>query len=140
MEQLSTLRKIILEKRETINKIHTGASAKKIDVDNVLSEISCMVLKFKTLAEIFQSKNSHYIIVMNPDALSLSESKSIKEHLQNLGIKLESLIVNKYQGGEKKLKRAVSSFPEIPVTTLVEKREEIIGFDKLNEFPELFTV
>ncbi|MEJ2567549.1 MAG: ArsA family ATPase [candidate division WOR-3 bacterium] len=139
LEQLSDLRKIILEKRELISRIHAAESKKRRDTDKVLSEISCMVLKFKALAEVFQSKKSHYVIVMNPDALSLSESKSIKEHLQNLDIKLESVIVNKYQGEEKKLKTVISSFPEIPVTTLVKEKEEIIGFDRLKKLPDLFT-
>jgi len=76
---------------------------------------------------------------MNPDVLSLSESRSIKEHLKNFGISVESVILNKYEGQKEILKSVTSSFPEVSVTTLMREKEEIIGFDKLKKIPELLS-
>lgn len=134
LEQLCALRKIILEKRETIQRIHTG---KEEEHDKVLEGITCMVSEFKNLVEVFKSKRSHYIIVMNPNSLSLSESKSIMSHLKNLGISIDLVILNQYEGQKEILKSIVSNFPKIKVTTLVKEKKEIIGFDKLKEIPEL---
>ncbi len=139
LEQLSSLRKLILDKRETINLILTGNKKKKKDIDKVLEGIKGMVFRFKNLSEVFQSKRSHYVIVMNPDVLSLSESRSIKEHLKNFGISVESVILNKYEGQKEILKSVTSSFPEVSVTTLMREKEEIIGFDKLKKIPELLS-
>lgn len=76
---------------------------------------------------------------MNPDALSLAESESIKEHLNNFDMKVESLILNKYEEEEEKLKLVISSFPEVRVTILMKEKEEIIGLNKLKKIPELFS-
>ncbi len=137
LEQLSLLRKHILDKRETINKIHAGKKEKKKDTDKVLKEITGMVLKFKNLVEVFQSKKSHYVIVMNPNSLSLSESQIIINHLKDLGIAVESVILNKYEGQKGILESVVSTFSGTRVTTLLKEREEIIGFNKLKKIPEL---
>jgi arsenite-transporting ATPase len=136
LEQLSSLRKLILDRREAINRIHAGKKEEKKEADKVLKEITGMILKFKNLASVFQSKKSHYVIVMNPDSLSLSESLSIKERLKNFGIGIESVILNKYEGQKEILASVVSSFPGTGVATLMKEKNEIIGFDKLREIPE----
>jgi arsenite-transporting ATPase len=137
LEQLSSLRKLILDKRETIKRIHEGKKEKKKDTDKVLKGITVMTIKFRNLAEVFQSEKSHYIVVMNPDFLSLSESQSIKEQLKNFGIKVESVILNKYEGQKEILESVVSNFPNSSVTTLTKKKKEIIGLKKLKNICQI---
>ncbi len=139
LEQLSSLRKLILDKRETIKRIHTGEKEEKKYADKVLEGIADMVSKFKNIASVFQSGKSHYVIVMNPDSLSLSESVHIREHLEDFGIGIESVILNKYEGQEGILESVTSSFPGARITTLVKEKEEIIGLNKLNKIPELLS-
>lgn len=139
LEQLSSLRKLILGKRGTIHRIHTGKKEEEKDADKVLEGITGMVSKFKNIASVFQSGKSHYVIVMNPDSLSLSESVHIREHLEDFGIVIESVILNKYEGQKDILESVVSRFPGARITTLVREKEEIIGFGKLKKNPELLS-
>jgi arsenite/tail-anchored protein-transporting ATPase len=139
LEQLSVLRKLILQKREIIKRIHTGKKKGTREEDKVIKGITCMISEFKNLAEIFKSKRSHYIIVMNPNSLSSSESKSIMAHLKDLDISIDSVILNKYEGQGDILRKITSSLCETQVYTLIKEKEEIIGLEKLKEIPELFS-
>jgi arsenite-transporting ATPase len=136
LEQLFSLRALILKKRETINRIHKGKKEKNKESDEVLEEITGMISRFKNLSEIFQSKKSHYMIVMNPDSLSFSESHSIMNHLGDLGIPVESVILNKYEGQKGIFESVVSTFDGSNVATLNKEKEEIIGLKKLKEIQE----
>jgi len=137
LEQLFSLRTLILEKREIINGIHKGREEKNKESDQVLGEITGMVSRFKNLSEIFRSKKSHYVIVMNPDPLSFSESCSIMRQLEDLSINIESVILNKYEGQNEILESVVSTFKGKNVKILEKEKEGIIGIERLGKIQKL---
>ncbi len=136
LEQLFSLRTLILKKRGTIDRIRRGNKQKEKESDMVSEGITSMISRFKDLSEIFRSKKSHYTIVMNPDSLSFSESQSIVNHLGDLGINVESVILNKYDGQRIFFESVVSTFREARVVTLKKEEEEIVGLERLKEISE----
>jgi arsenite-transporting ATPase len=132
LEQLSKLRKLIFAKKEIITRISRGRGQEEKEKDSVLSKINSMTLEFMDLVNKFKDENtSHHILVMNADNLSLNESIRIKKQLLNLGIHIDSVILNKYSGEESFLENIKDIFSSSSITTLQKQNEEIIGLDRL---------
>ncbi|NIA23876.1 MAG: TRC40/GET3/ArsA family transport-energizing ATPase [Proteobacteria bacterium] len=128
LDQLSNLRNVILEKKEIITRIHKGKKNEK-ETDNVLIKLNDMVSEFRDLVNKFKSESFHYIVVINPDKLSLFESTRIKNEFGNLKIKINSVILNKYIGEKIFLKKIKDIFPDSKISVLEKQKEEIIGLE-----------
>jgi arsenite-transporting ATPase len=105
IDRLMQIRRQILEKRYTIQKIRgplkEGEKNPEIrldfneDEDGVIQRLKTMKNNYDTLNGILQGENCGVILVFNPDILSLRESDRLMEGLKELGLPLRLLIDNK---------------------------------------------
>jgi arsenite-transporting ATPase len=105
IDRLMQIRRQILEKRYTIQKIRgplkEGQKSPEIrlefneDEDGIIQRLKTMKNNYETLNEILQSEDCGVILVFNPDVLSLRESDRLIEGLNDLGLPLRLLIDNK---------------------------------------------
>jgi len=105
IDRLMQIRRQILEKRYTIQKIRgllkEGQKSPEIrlefneDEDGVIQRLKTMKNNYDTLNGILQGENCGVILVFNPDVLSLRESDRLMEGLKELGFPLRLLIDNK---------------------------------------------
>ena len=105
IDRLMQIRRQILEKRYTIQKIRgllkEGQKSPEIrlefneDEDGVIQRLKTMKNNYDTLNGILQGENCGVILVFNPDVLSLRESDRLMEGLKELAFPLRLLIDNK---------------------------------------------
>ena len=94
LEQLLTLRKEILEKKELITKIQLGKM--EIQCDKVSARLEQQRKFFTELREIFESPARRSInLVVNPDKLSFAEAERIETNFGEMNIPLTHIIMNK---------------------------------------------
>jgi arsenite-transporting ATPase len=105
IDRLMQIRRQILEKRYTIQKIRgplpEGKKSPEIrldyneDEDGVIQRLKIMKNNYDTLNGILQGEDCGVVLVFNPDVLSLRESDRLIEGLNDLGLPLRLLINNK---------------------------------------------
>lgn len=132
LEQLLTLRREILKKKEMITTVKWGKQEK--EQDKVLNRISSMQLEHTELQQIFQDRTKTLVqLVLNDDKLSLAESKRIVTGLQQIDIDLNCLVKNK----TKIHNEPASTDPLFTKITAIEiplSQEPLIGLDNLQRF------
>lgn len=95
LHNLLELRNLILEKKDIKNKI-MGNRTNSGKSDPILDKLSFLKKRYTELQEILTNKDKTSVnIVMNPDKLSLSESKDIFLKLDSIGIVPQNIIMNK---------------------------------------------
>ncbi len=98
IKELSKMREDILNKRHYVLKINPeagviqGATDKKDD--KVYNKLRGINLELDKMHELF-TKKSIMNVVVNPDELSLNETIRIRSELDKIGIKIDSIILNK---------------------------------------------
>jgi len=105
IDRLMQIRRQILEKRYTIQKIRgplkEGQKSPEIrlefneDEDGVIQRLKTMKNNYDTLNGILQGEDCGVVLVFNPDVLSLRESDRLIDGLNELGLPLRLLINNK---------------------------------------------
>jgi len=105
IDRLAQIRRQILDKRHTIQKIRGPASEeeKKQEVklaydekdDPVLNRLMALKANYESLTGILQGPDSGVVLVFNPDMLSLRESERLVEGLRDINLPLRLLIQNK---------------------------------------------
>jgi len=105
IDRLMQIRRQILEKRYTIQKIRgpmkEGQKNPEVrleyneDEDGVIQRLKTMKNNYGTLTGILQGGDCGVVLVFNPDVLSLRESDRLIEGLSDLGLPLRLLINNK---------------------------------------------
>jgi arsenite/tail-anchored protein-transporting ATPase len=105
IERLAQIRRQILDKRHTIQKIRGPASEeeKKREIklaydekdDPVLSRLMALKGNYESLTGILQGPDCGVVLVFNPDMLSLRESERLVEGLRDINLPLRLLIQNK---------------------------------------------
>lgn len=97
LENLRKLRQEILEKRELITSIRFGK--KEIGGDGVLGRIEENIARSKLNREHFKDpEQSRFLLVINPDKLSIAEGKRIIEELMTLEISPQLVLLNRHEG------------------------------------------
>ncbi len=130
--ELVKFRQMILNKKEIVTKIKEGRRKKDIEKDPVLKRIETLIVNYKILAERFtNSKHTKIIVVMNPDKLSLSESKDIYNRLNELEIKVPYIILNKFSGNESFSTILEKEFKGTEILRFPKNDTEIVGLDCL---------
>lgn len=101
IDQLTRIRKQILEKRYTIYRIR-GTSSKEETLldydeedDNVMKRLKRLSDNYHALNETLQGKNCSVVLVFNPDVLSLKESERLIKGFHDLNLPLRLFINNK---------------------------------------------
>jgi len=95
LEELLKLRDRIYAKKEIISAIKIGR--KEIQQDKVKAKLQTLIQAYKNLPDRFTSDATRINLVMNNDRLSFSEAFRIKKKLNDIGIDIESVLINKSQ-------------------------------------------
>ncbi len=136
IEELSRLRKSILEKRQTILRLNPeanvlGGSVKK-EEDPLYQKLGGIAGRLEILKELF-SKNSYISVVVNPDELSFSESLRIRSELGKLSVPIASLCYNKVAIEDGRRERLEATFAGVPVFSFSRVDEGIVAIDDLEK-------
>ena len=105
IDRLAQIRRQILDKRHTIQKIRgprkEGDESQEIKLaydekdDAVLNRLMALKGNYESLTEILQGPDCGVVLVFNPDMLSLRESERLVEGLRDINLPLRLLIQNK---------------------------------------------
>jgi arsenite-transporting ATPase len=95
LEELLKLRNQIYAKKKIISKIKIGRG--EIEQDRVKAKLEILIEEYGHLRDHFKSDATKINLVLNNDKLSFSEAFRIKKKLMDIGINIESVLVNKSQ-------------------------------------------
>jgi arsenite-transporting ATPase len=97
LEELRRLRSTILEKKDIITRVQTGRDGRLRETDPVLLKLEAMVERYGSFAKVLQDTDrTQVFLVLNPDKLSLAESRMIHRELGELGIGVPYVLLNKW--------------------------------------------
>jgi arsenite-transporting ATPase len=143
IERLTAIRRQILDKRHTIQKIRgplkEGEANPEIRLqydekdDDILKRLRTLDGNYKALTGTLQGKDCGVVVVFNPDLLSLRESERLIEGLRELKLPLALLVANKVTEENRPtaehvtgaLKRQAGA--AVPTTSVALNREFILG-------------
>ncbi len=132
LRELVKFRQMILDKKEIVTKIKEGRKGLKIEKDPVLKRIEGLIEVYQRLSNLFvDSSSTKIIVVMNPDKLSLSESRDIVTRLKDLDMTIPYIILNKFTGEETIYKSLGKEFLNSKVIIFPKNETEIVGMDCL---------
>lgn len=130
LRELVKFRQMILDKKEIVTKIKEGKRGTEVEKDPVLKRIEDLIRVYQKLADLFVDRNNTKIIlVMNPDKLSLSESRDIVTQLKDLEMSIPYIILNKFTGDESICKTLEEDFKGTEVIKINKYDTEIVGLD-----------
>jgi len=133
--ELVKFRQMILDKKEIVTKIKEGKKGAEVERDPVLNRIEDLIRVYQKLADLFaDSIDTKIILVMNPDKLSLSESRDITSQLMDLKMTVPYIILNKFEGDESICKTLENDFIGTEVIRFKKNDSEIIGLDRIEEY------
>lgn len=134
LEELAKFRKLILEKKDIVTKIKEGKKKKETERDPVMKKIENMINLYKQLRAYFtDSLKTKIFVVMNPDKLSLSESKDIRNKLYDLKLPKPYIILNKFHDETDMENTIIKEFPECDIVKINKQIEEVIGLENLDK-------
>jgi len=152
IDRLAQIRRQILDKRHTIQKIRGPASEeeKKQEVklaydekdDPVLNRLMALKANYESLTGILQGPDSGVVLVFNPDMLSLRESERLVEGLRDINLPLRLLIQNKVTEENRAIAGQVVAelrkmVGDIPLLQVALSAQIACGLDsKLYDIPE----
>ncbi len=140
LEELLKLRNQIYAKKEIISKIKVWG--KEIEQDKVKAKLEILIHDYEHLRDHFMTDETQINLVMNNDQLSFSEAFRIKKKLMDIGIDIESVLVNKSQS------RVVSDeirdeFNNQKIALFPLSSKNILGYQAINayidEYSEIFS-
>ena len=132
IKHLLALRKDIIQKREIITKVRL--MKKEIETDKVLSRIEGSIHDYTSLKDLFEDPEKTKInLVLNPDQLSLAESRRIVLGLKEINIFLSQIIVNKIKSNSS-LEHINREFKKIPMLHASFSETPLIGIEVLKKY------
>jgi arsenite-transporting ATPase len=131
LEELLKLRDQIYAKKEIISKIKLGR--REIEQDKVKAKLELLINNYRHLRGHFLSDTTKINLVMNTDKLSFSEAFRIKEKLKDIGINIDSIIINKSQS--KEIPGEIrDEFSNQKITQFPFSSKSILGYQAINEY------
>ena len=131
LEELLKLRSTIYAKKEIISKIKIGRS--QIEQDKVRNKLEILIQTYGHLGDHFTSGAARINLVMNNDRLSFSEAFRIKKKLLDIGINIESILINKSQS--KAIPVEVrNEFNKQKIALFPFSAKDILGYQAINEY------
>ena len=143
IDRLTAIRRQILEKRYTIQKIRRprkdGEADPEIHLhynekdDDILNRLRLLSDNYVALSKTLQGKDCGVVVVFNPDLLSLRESERLIEGLLELRLPLALLIANKVTEENRPTAERVSEALQrrigtaVPITTVALNGDFSIG-------------
>jgi arsenite-transporting ATPase len=132
LNELSEFRRLILRKKEIITSIKRGKKGEK-ERDPILSKIVEIVDRYRGLADLLKDPIATRIfLVLNPDELSLAESRLIWKELERLGISIPFVLLNKAESDDGFSARARDQFPGSKLLLLPKGKGELTGLERLD--------
>jgi len=132
IEQLLALRREIISKRELITKVQL--LNREVETDKVLRRLDRSVEEYTALKSLFQDPGRTRIeLVLNPDRLSLAESRRIVTELRRIGIGLHQIVVNKVWDGAP-LAAVQKEFAGTPMVAVPQSENQLSGLEVLEAF------
>jgi arsenite-transporting ATPase len=132
IEQLLALRQEIITKRELITKVKL--IKKEVERDKILNKITAMNHDYQELKDIFEDGHrSHIDIVLNPDILSLAESRRIFDTLTDINITCSRIINNK-MFPDSSCEDIKAAFPGTPLDECPYSEAPLIGVPRLEHY------
>lgn len=130
LRELSSFRGQILEKKEIITKIKKGK--REVIKDPVLNRINGLIERYEKLSALFTDhEHTGVVIVLNHDRLSLAESEDIYRDVGSFGMKISSVILNKFDGDREYLNTLARYFKGVDIFTLPPAEGELTGVEAL---------
>ena len=134
IEALLKMRKEIIRKKEMITRIKLGKQ--EVEQDKVLKRIMERQSSYEALRAVFKDPRKTRIhLVLNPDVLSLSESRRIVQTLKELDMPVAQILVNKIRPGLSDA-RFDGELAGIPVAGIPSCQTQLIGLQRLHHFLE----
>ncbi|MCG6963521.1 MAG: ArsA family ATPase [Acidobacteria bacterium] len=132
VRHLLALRRDIIEKRELITRVQL--LNKEIETDKIVRRIGRSIEEYTELKELFENPDLTWInLVLNPDQLSLAESRRIVDELAAIDIGLCQILVNKTRTSSD-TEGIVREFQGAPLATVPQSSTPLIGLDALRSF------
>ncbi len=100
IKELKSWREKIIDRRKMVTHVK-GCQISKVksyidNEDKVLTELITQQKQMDFFVDIFLNKDiTHYILIINPDELSIAEGKRIIESLKKLNITIDVIVLNK---------------------------------------------
>jgi len=137
---LAEMRVQIIDKKNTVAKIRKD-HLDSVDNDPVYQRLQQMKTRYQKLnATLSDASMTEFVLVMNEDELSLSESLLIKRQFKELGFTLQTIVINKSTGNEQWKHKIASIFPESHILSVPLQKESIIGEASLKQLSHHLTV
>jgi arsenite-transporting ATPase len=140
LEELLKLREKIYAKKEIISQIKIGR--KVIQQDKVKAKLEMLIHEYEHLGDRFKSDATKVSLVMNSDKLSFSEAFRIKKKLTDIGIHIDSVLINKSQS-KKIPDEVINEFNNQTIALFPLSSKNILGYQAINEYldenSEIFT-
>ncbi len=132
LENLADLRRKIIEKRDIITKIKLGKKEK--ETDKILNKLQEQINEYTAIKNIFENPEKTLLnLVMNTDKLSFSESELIVKSLQEFGLDVQNIYINKYTP-EFDTARIEQRFPGRKIQLLPLSDEPLLGVERLEKY------
>jgi arsenite-transporting ATPase len=133
LNELLNLRKTIYEKKEIISKIKIGK--KEFERDKVQSKLEVLIHNYQQLRDLFLSDAVNINLVMNNDKLSFSEAIRITQRLNDIGIHLHQVIINKARD-EEIPEEIRCGFKNQPIALFPYSSKHVLGLQTITEYIE----
>ena len=131
LEELLKLRDHIFSKKEIISKIKIGR--RQIEQDKVKAKLELLINNYDHLRDHFLSDETKINLVMNNDKLSFSEAFRIKKKLIDIGIHIESVLVNK-SNSKAVLDEVRDEFNSQKIVLFPLSSKSLLGYKAINEY------
>jgi arsenite-transporting ATPase len=131
LDELLKLRNQIYAKKEIISKIKIGR--REIEQDKVKAKLEHLIYNYEHLRDHFISDATKINLVMNHDRLSFSEAFRIKKKLKDIGINIETIIINKAQSKEAP-DEVRNEFNNQKIALFPLSSKSILGYKAINEY------
>jgi arsenite-transporting ATPase len=132
LNKLVQLRNELLTKRKIITKIKFGK--KEIDTDKVLQELHKQMDFYHKIQATFQDNDKTVLnIVINPDQLSVLESKDIIQALSDINITQRNVILNKFQDSDHDSEFELA-FQNVSMHKVENAAYSLIGLEALKKY------
>ncbi len=131
LKELLQLRNTIYEKKEIVSKIKLGH--KNIEQDKVKIRLGTLIDSHERLKDLFFAETTHINLVLNNDPLSLAEAVRIQQKLEDIGIGIHSIILNKVQ--ENKVNRDIAgAFNGYTIKCFSNSTRDLYGLEALKAY------
>jgi arsenite-transporting ATPase len=131
LEELLKLRNQIYAKKEIISKIKVWK--KEIERDKVKAKLEFLIHNYEHLRDHFISDATQINLVMNNDKLSFSEAFRTKQKLMDIGINIDTVIINKSQHNEVP-DEVRNEFNNQKVALFPLSFRSLLGYEAINEY------